>query len=408
MFKRLKKRVTKYRSSLANRSKKTTKKITGFVSHRPFLSFFIVLGVLVTLIIISNILGTPKPQVINETRIEKSVQVYHIGSSPKLTVQAQVRKSGVVNITALTPGVVQNIAVTEGGTFYRGQNLVSLSSNYQGGNLASLQRRLAQAQRSNVVDTLVLQKDLLQRQRDIANELNKVQGETDLSKVQKDVTYKQLDLQDKSINLSNEASEIQLQIAQVSEATMYPSAPFAGVVDKVFVKVGQAVNPGTVLMQISEDVKADPVTAIAYVSSDVAKKVSRTEPSIVRIGGERLELYPFYVTQDAVNGLLYAVYYDIPELYRSSVTENGFIQIEIPLGQVDTSSLTPYVPVDALYQTKETNYLFIVKNHKAESRQVTLGEVFGGYVEVLKGLNDGDQVITDRNVISGDNVKVVN
>ncbi len=388
--------------------KRLFKTIGARIDKRPFLSFFIALGALLFLIILSNVLGVQKQRSVEVQSSEKAVTIYQIGTSPKLTVQARIRKSGVITITSLTGGVVQSLYVTEGSRIYRGQTLVALSSNYQGGNIAALQRKLAQVQRNNVEDVFVQQKELIQKQHDLANELNKQQGETDFSKVQKNTTDRQLDIQDRSLDLNREISNIQLQIAQVAEASMYPSAPFTGVVDRVYVKVGQMVNPGTVLMSISEDVKADPVTAVAYVSADVAKKVSLTQPSIVMVGAEKIALYPFHVSQDAVEGLLYAVYYDIPEDYRSQVTEDGFIQIEIPLGNSDASALAPYVPVDAVYQTKEDNYLFVVEQNQVVSRSVKLGDVFGSYVEVLGGLKDGDRVIIDRNVIAGDRVQIKN
>lgn len=408
MYKRILQRISSVGRTAKSTSKRLRRGIGARIDRRPFLSFFVALGTLLVLIVLSNVLGGQKQSMTAEQTNTKSVTIYQIGSSPKLTVQARVRKSGVITITALTGGVIQKIYVNEGARFYRGQTLVALSSNYQGGNIASLQRKLAQVQRNNVEDVFVQQKELVQKQHDLANELNKQQGETDLSKVQKNATDRQLDIQDKSLDLNREISDIQLQIAQVAEASMYPSAPFTGIVDRVFVKEGQSVNPGTTLMRISEDVKADPVTAIAYVSADVAKKVSLTQPSIVMVGTEQIAIYPFHISQDAVEGLLYAVYYDIPEDYRSMVTEDGFIQIEIPLGSSDTSALAPYVPVDALYQTKEKNYLFVVDHGRAVSRSVKLGAVFGSYVEVLGGLSDGDRVITDRNVIAGDRVHVAN
>ncbi len=383
------------------------KHIVKIVDKRPFLSFFIFLGVFVALIVASNILGTPKKQEPAAVTQVKPVHLYTIGKAPTVSVQAQIRKSGVIKITALTGGVVQRIYRQEGDSFYRGQTLAALSSNYQGGNIAALQRKLSQIQRNNVVDTLQQQKDLIAKQKELAEEADEVAGETDLSGLQEDVTKKQLDLQEKSLDLGREAAEIQLQIAQVTEAAMYPSAPFAGVVDKVFVKPGQSVNPGAVLMQISEDIKADPVTAIAYVSAHVAESVSLVEPSIVSIGAETLKIRPFHVSQDAVEGLLYAVYYDIPEEYRSQVTENGFVSIDIPVGESDTSATVPFVPIDAIYQTKDQNYLFVAEKSRAVSRMIQLGQVTGSYVEVRKGLKEGDAVITDRTVIAGDRVAAV-
>lgn len=403
MLKRIKSTVKSLKKFFLNIKKNIAKNI----NKRPFLSFFTALGILVLLIIVSNVLGTPKKEVEKTAAQVKPVHVFGIGRAPKLTVQAQIRKSGVIRITALTGGVVQRVYKQEGEEFYRGQTLVAMSSNYQGGNVASLQRRLSQIQRNNVVDNLQAQKDLIAKQKELSEEVDEVAGETDLSGLQEDVTKKQLDLQEKQLDLGKEAAEIQLQIAQVTEAAMYPSAPFYGVVDKVFVKVGQNVAPGTVLMQISEDIKADPVTAMAFVSSHVARNVSRVEPSVLYVGGEALKILPFHVSQDAVEGLLYAVYYDIPEDYRSQVTEDGFISIDIPVGETDTSAAVPFVPIDAVYQTKERNYLYVVNKNKAESRSVELGQVLGSYVEIKNGLKEGDDVITDRTVIAGDRVTVV-
>lgn len=403
MFKRIKTAGKRLKTNLS----KFKKNIVRNVDKRPFLSFFVALGILVTLIVISNVLGAPQKAVEKAVVQVKPVHVYSIGSAPTMSVQAQIRKSGVIKITSLTGGVVQRLYKQEGETFYRGQTLVGLSSNYQGGNLAGLQRRLSQIQRNNVVDTLQMQKDLIGKQKQLSEEVDEAAGETDLSELQEDVTKKQLDLQEKQLDLGKEAAEIQLQIAQVAEASMYPSAPFVGVVDKVYVKVGQNVSPGTVLMQISEDIKADPVTAMAFVSAHVAQNVSRAEPSVVHIGSEALKILPFHVSQDAVEGLLYAIYYDIPEDYRSQVTEDGFITIDIPVGEADASATVPFVPIDAVYQTKDRNYLYVVNKGKAESRAVDLGQVLGSYVEVLSGLKEGDEVIVDRTVIAGDTVTIV-
>ena len=408
MLKELQKSTAHSYKAINKGFKVQIKKLSAAIDKKPFLSFFLALGLLLSLIIASNILGTPKKIEKADIVQTKSVSVYQIGSAPKLIVQAQIKKSGVIRITALTGGVVQQVYKNEEERFYRGQTLVGLSSNYQGGNIPSLSRKLAQAQRDFTLSTLQPQKDLISKQKELSEELNDQSGETDVSKLQEDVTKKQLDLQDKSLDLNREIQELQVQINQVSEASMYPSAPFAGVVDNVLVKVGQSVNPGQVLMQISEDVEADPVTAVAYVSADIAKRVSRIEPTVVTIGKDKIKLYPFHISQDAVAGRLYAVYFDVPELYRAQVTENGSVTVELPIGSSDSSGIVPFVPIDTVYQTKEADFLFVIEKGRSMPRRVKLGSVFGTYVQVLSGLKDGDEVITDRNVIAGDLVKKIN
>lgn len=460
------------------------KRIGIFLDRRPFLSFFIVLGVLLVLIVISNILGTPKKTEKQEKPEVKTVSVYKVGSAPRMTVQAKIEKSGVITITALAPGIVASINKSAGEHVSQGTVLFNLSSNYQGGNTASLQRQLAQTQYQHVLDTYDLQKDLIQKQRDVAaksdenasalrtisdqslNDMNSLIGLNDdilstldqnianlestntggvnddmilatkelksqflaannaakqasrsaqlasgdnappaeLARMQKDITLKQLDLQEKMLDLNREISRIQLQIARVVEAMMYPTAPFSGTIQRVYVKEHEQVNPGTPLAVISQDVENDPVTAIAFVSQDIASRVSLLESSTIHIGQRVINVYPTFVSQDAVQGTLYGIYFSVPDQYASQVTDKGSVQIDIPLGYFDTGTAVPYIPIDAVYQTRDQSYVFVGNGGVAKAKEVVLGNVYGSFVEIQKGLGDRDMVILDRNVIAGDRV----
>ena len=187
---------------------------------------------------------------------------------------------------------------------------------------------------------------------------------------------------------------------------MNPAAPFAGTVQRVFVKVGQQVQPGTPLAVIAQAVEEDPIVAVAYVQRDIAKKASYLEPSVLSIGDFNYEAFPAYITQEAVQGNLYAIYYPIPENYSNYVTDSGYISVQLPIGAFDTGAVVPFVPIDSIYQTKDQAYVYVVKNGKAQARPLTLGNVFGSYVEVQKGLVDRDRIILDRNVIAGDSVSI--
>lgn len=465
---------------------KAKKRALIYVDKKPFESFFAVLGLFLLLIVISSLLGTPKQEEKKQVAAAKQVTVYTVGSAPKLTVQAQVEKSGVVHISALTPGVIQTIRKQVGQKVKKGEVLFNLSTNYQGGNSASLSRQLSQTQYQNIVDTYDTQKDMIRKQRDIAEktdaqadqlrsiadqalhdtndlinlnndilsqidkniaqlEQTNVNGSNDalilstkelksqflsannqakqasrtaqlnssedqppaqLSTIQKELTLQQLTIQDKMLDLNREVSRIQLQIARVTEAMMFPSAPFAGTVEKVFVKVGQQVNPGTELMVLSESTQDDPVIAIAYVSADIAHRISKLETSVIHVDSSTsFEAQPTYITQEAIQGSLYGVFFDIPEKYASRLTEKGFITIQLPIGYYNTSSVIPYVPIDAVYQTKEQDYVFVDDNGKAIAKTVELGNVFGSFVEVTNGLVSQDKVILDRNVIADDKVE---
>jgi hypothetical protein len=225
-----------------------------------------------------------------------------------------------------------------------------------------------------------------------------------LSNMQKDVAIRQLELQEKMVDMSIEISAIQLKIAQVVEGMMYPSAPLTGIVERVFVKVGEAVNPGAPLVQLS-GASTKSIMAVAYVSAAVAQNISKVEDSTVGINGAvSFKARPVYVSREAVNGSLHAIYYVIPPDYAGNVTENGFITVELPIGYADSGVSIPYIPIDAVYQTKEANFVYLNKDGIAQSVTIGLGEVFGSFVEVTSGLSHGDSVIVNRNIISGDKV----
>ncbi len=486
-------RITSIRNSVIHVTKNAHTR--GFVIYRkvrielgkrPLLVFFLTLGLLLLLIILGNLLRSPTQTSQKQVTSIKQVSVYNIGSVPKIRVQAQIEKSGVVTITSLTQGVVQKIHAIQGEHVRRGQTLISLSTNYQGGNALSTQRLITQKQYESTKDTFQLQKETIDKQKDQArkteiqaSELRAIQAQSisstqslislnntilstlgqnlnqfqanntgginnqnilstqilqsqfqsannqlnqslltaqyqssdtntpaELARLQRDITIKQLELQQKTLDLNLEVSKLQLQVAQINEATMYPSAPFSSTVQRVFVKMGEAVNPGTPLVLLAQDVEDDPIVAIAYVPKDIADQVSLLEPSVLYFNGKSYQTYPSYISQEAISGELYGIYYPIPDGFSADLTDKGSIQVDLPVGRLNTSAIVPFVPIDAVFQTQDGAFIYIVTKGQVVSKKVTLGAVLGNQVEILSGLSDKDQVILNRNVIAGDKVQV--
>ncbi len=471
------------RVSVVNKKRKVySQKFITFARRKPLTTFAVILGILLLLIVLSHFLTTPKPAAEETVLPTKNVQVYTIGDSPKIVVQAQVEKSGVVKVVALSGGVVQAINVEAGQEVGRGTTLVSMSSNYQGGNLFSAQRQLAQVQYKNALDTYGIQRGLIQKQKELAekndqnaDELRKISNDSlgatrdlinlnnemlssaqaaqeqaeanndaqgiaqakalraqllsanlqlqsglksaeyagsdtnppaQMSDISKDIAIRQLALQVKALDLNKEVSRLSLIIAQISEATMYPSAPFSGKIERVYVKEGQVVSPGTPLVQLSGDKQS--LIAVALLSREMSQGVSKAIPSILRFGDQEFSAVPFFVSTEATDGALYSAQFSVPEELSKSVSDKGYITIEIPIDFPNTGSTVPFIPVDSVFQTQDQAYVFIAESGKAKSIKVDLGEVVGRYVEVKKGLNNEDQVILNRNVINGDPVKVTN
>lgn len=465
---------------VTNQVQKITKKsylnLSSFIKSRPLTAFIIALVLLFLIIIIGSLFNQPKQEAVVKPQF-KNVKVYSIGEAPKASFQGKIDKTGIVKVMALAPGIVQYISVKEGDAVYKGTQILSLSSNYQGGNASALQAQIAQKQYQNILDTYDTQKDLINKQKDVANKvdqnakdlrdmnaaastesvslindsqsyldslrssltgspsadiatqatINQLQGglnqlkagqrqlsyqsdgskpPAELASLQKDMTLKQLDIQQKALDLGKEISKLSAQLAQVSAASMFPASPISGTVQAVYVKAGEQVNPG---MPLATIVSFRVHTAIIIkVPSNIAAKISQVEESILTIGGKTYKLRPSFVSSEATDGTLYTVKYIIPcdDDDDLSVADGEYIRVEIPFGNIDTGSAVPFVPIDAVYQTQDTSYLLIVNKNKAEIRQITLGSIYGSFIEVTSGLKSGDQIILNRNIVAGDNVQI--
>ncbi len=470
----------------ANEKRKVfTKRIFSFIQIKPFTSFFIVLGILLVLMVVGNVLFSPKPEIAKNQDSLKKVQVYKIGSAPLVSYQGKVEKSGVTKIVAQMPGVVNYINVYEGQQVGAGVNILGLSTNYSGGNALSIARQIAGDQYQSAKDNYPTQKELIGKQKELANKSDEnsdklreiarganesTQGLIDLNtsilntlaanqsaleslpksdendakilqvkstraqliagnnqlqlglnnsnyansddnapatigNISKDVTVKQLELQEKALDLSLELSRLSFNMAQINEASMYPSAPFAGVIERLFVHPGDTVNPGTVIANLSGNTQHSEV--VVLVSEGIAKNISTFESSVLTINGKEISMMPSYVSRDATNGNLYSVIYQLDDSFSANLTNGEYVDVKIPVGVADASNIDPFIPLDSVIQTQDEAFVYVVNNGKAEVKKIILGQIQGRFVEALTGLPKDAEIILDRNVIEGDKVLVV-
>ncbi len=475
-------------SPITSRLSATKKFLTHQIDKRPLISFFVFLFLLILLAALGNKLRTPAASTVTAAPQVKAVEAYPLSGSPSIAIQAKVEKSGTISLIAQSSGVVQQIRKKEGDSVSRGTTIVSLSSNYQGGNLASLSREVDEKNYQFQVDNFDAQVSIINKQRDIAQKtdtkadelraidrqsqdatkdlinlntdfLNSINSQlvTDsannadhkqdtvifqlqqaksglqqglntlqasqrtleynsaddktpaaLSDAQRDLAVQQFDIQQKNLELARDLAGLKLKISQVSESLMYPASPCPGTVERVYVKVGQLVNPGTVLATIKA--KDNQATAVALVSQQVAQTISRIDPSTFTIGDKSVSIVPAYVSQEPTDGSLFSVIYHLPAEYSNSVTNNNWLSVKVPISK-ETSHISSSIPLDSVYQTQSQAYVYVVgKNNQGSAsavvKPVQLGQVYGQFVEVKSGLQNEDQVIVDRNVLEGDLVQV--
>jgi len=198
------------------------------------------------------------------------------------------------------------------------------------------------------------------------------------------------------LNLKNQKESLEKKLVTLNSQINqnYVTAPFSGVIDEVFVKVGSIASPGVPLMQLvnTNDLKATAKVPDSYVA-------------FIKQGDQVKVNFP-----------------DLNKTMEASVTYVGRIvdpmsrtfriEVKLPGGNPDlkpnlmsliqindkTSNSAIVIEENIVQPTEEGKIVFVTADDKgkkvARQRMVTTGLSYNGKVEILTGLSVGDQLIT--------------
>jgi membrane fusion protein, multidrug efflux system len=191
---------------------------------------------------------------------------------------------------------------------------------------------------------------------------------------------------------------------QVSKTTV--RAPMSGIVDEVFLKLGEMAGMGSPICRM---VNLSDIYIEAEVSEKYIGKVKK---------GDQVEIfYPSFKRSQIAT---------VSAITQVINPGNRTFKIEVKVSNTDgmlkpnllaTVRLLDYsnpstiiVPTKLIQLTSAGAYIFTVEGEIAKKRNIVIGKNFGGQTEVLEGL-DGSEVIIDlgfRDVTDGDKVQVKN
>ncbi|MFF7059669.1 efflux RND transporter periplasmic adaptor subunit [Achromobacter spanius] len=292
-----------------------------------------------------------------------------------LSAVGSLRSDESVVLRPEVAGRIQSIEFKEGQPVARGQVLIRLDDSVPRAELAQARANLTLAQ-SHYRRAVELQ------------------GKGFVSQQARDESASTLKVQEAAVALAQ---------ARLDKMTI--SAPFAGIVGLRSVSVGDYVNQGQDLA---------PLEAIDPLKVDF--RVPEMYLSKVRMGQQltlRLDALPGQERQGqvyAVSPLVDAGGRSI--LLRATVANNDavlrpgmFARVQLLFNQ-DKALVAPEA---ALSPSGETQYVYRVKDGKAERREVTIGERREGRVEILTGVAVDDQLVVAgiQRVTDGAAVNVV-
>jgi len=165
-------------------------------------------------------------------------------------------------------------------------------------------------------------------------------------------------------------------------------SPINGIVDAVNLKVGEMAVPGMLGIRV---VSYDKLKAEANLGENYLGKVKQGDPVILVLSDENdsIKTTLSYVSQ-AIDPTSRAFTVVVRLGNNSKLHPNMGCKMKIGNYQNPHALV---VPVSVIQKTQDGTMLYIASDGKAKAVMVTAGRNSNGQVEILSGLNEGDQVI---------------
>ena len=212
-------------------------------------------------------------------------------------------------------------------------------------------------------------------------QLQSVQSSTnDQQQALREEQLPRLRAQQASLNQSLEATQAQLDNLTVR-------SPVDGTLTQLDLNVGENKGRGDRLGQIITNAG---FRIAADVDQYYLSRVQIGQPASVGIGGNMFDLRVQRIVPDVSNGS-FTTYFEFADGVPANLTPGASVQVALSLG-ADTQALV--LPSLGFFDTRQGDSLFVLDGAStARRRQVRLGRQNGSQVEILSGLEGGDQAI---------------
>ena len=314
----------------------------------------------------------------------------------RLAYTADIIPNQVVNLVSRVDGYIGKIYVDKGDLVKASQLLVEIDhTDYQHAvnqakaNLAAARARVAQQDASVRNATLTLH-----RMRALIKDQFVSQQDLDNAQVSYDAAVAALD----SLGAQVQQMAVAQAQAETNLAYSYIRAPFAGYVAERNLDLGAYVSGATAgTSTISRGI----LTLHEIQTVRILIEVVEKDVPLIQVGQKadvRAEAYPERSFEGTVTRIVQAlnratrtmtVEVDLPN--KDHVLKGGmFARVEVLVGSHRNAI---QIPIDAVSRLEDAQYVYIVREGKAQRMPVEIGVREDNRVEITKGLDGSEQVI---------------
>jgi RND family efflux transporter MFP subunit len=367
------------------------------LKQHPIITLGVIIFFAVTALVVFRLSSgaktdTRKPRVITVATVAPFKRDLDI----RLTYTADITPNQVVNLFSRVDGYIAKVYVEKGDLVKVNQLLIEIDHadyrhavNQAKANLAAARARVSQQDASvrNTTLTLnrmqVLIKDQFVSQQDLDN-----------AQVAHDTAAAALD----SLRAQVQQMDVALAQAETNLAYSYIRAPFAGYVAERNLDLGSYVSGTT---GGTSTMSRGILTLHEIQTVRILIEVVEKDVPLIRVGQQaevRAEAYPDRVFEGTVTRVVQAlnratrtmtIEVDLPN--KDHVLKGGmFARVEVLVG---THRNAIQIPIDAVSRLEDSQYVYIVRDGKAQRVPVEIGARDESRVEITKGLVGLEQVI---------------
>jgi membrane fusion protein, multidrug efflux system len=326
---------------------------------------------------------------------EKKVEVIEVvprSISYTLTAIGSLKTPEHVTISPKKAGIIEKILVKEGDRVHRGQVLIQLDDVD-----ARLQVERAEARLREAEATVETNRTILPRYRRLYE-----------SQVIPQQTLDELILKVKVDEARLNLARVELDMAKQNVLDHQIVSPIEGVVNLKIASLGEHVNvaPKDEIMTV---VQMDPLELEFYLPENWIGKVrlgTKIQFTVKAFSEEKFAATLQFISPTADPATRNVKMKAVFQNRNARLKPGYFAEVTIQTGKNPQALV---VPESAVFSQEGKIFAFVVQNGIAHRKEVETGHRFDGKVEILRGIQKGDQVVTagHEQLSEGTKVKMI-
>jgi RND family efflux transporter MFP subunit len=203
------------------------------------------------------------------------------------------------------------------------------------------------------------------------------------------------DTQLRDIQLAYENANIQLENAKKQLEDTQVTAPFSGYITSQNTEVGAYVSAGAAVAGIADISELKVVFDVSESNAYELQQGQKVDVTSEVHPGANYSGTISNISPKASASHTYPVEILIANNGKDKLKAGTYVNVKVNMSEKERVLM---IPRDAIISSLKDPSVYLVKNNVAQLTKIGVGRNFESFIEVVSGLNEGDQVVTNGQI----------